>query len=250
MISSTFYADFSLCLTFLYWKITVLIIPGAERSCADHTLCWTFLCWTFRAERSVLKIPVLKIPDPPARGPEQAGGFILLGPYQSVTTFPTVKHCHFCLNWYKVYEWIEFSEMTKKAYCFICRFAYPPGQCDDAFTKNGFNSWEMAINKFRKHEGSLLHKKANESYVNIVKNYKDNMDVLKLMNIEHNKTTSGNRNYLKEIIRTIIFLSKQGLSFWGHRENDDFENRGNCIARQIFHNKIFKKIESYSFALF
>ena len=82
--------------------------------------------------------------------------------------------------------------MTKKAYCFVCRFAYSPGQCDDAFTKNGFNNWTMAINKFKKHEGSLFHKKANESQVNAVQNYKDNIDVLKLMNIEHKKTTSEN----------------------------------------------------------
>lgn len=77
----------------------------------------------------------------PARGPEHAREFILLGPYQSITTFPTINHRHFCLNWYKVYNWIEFSDMTKKAYCFVYRLPYSPGQCDNAFTKSGFNNW-------------------------------------------------------------------------------------------------------------
>ena len=40
-------------------------------------------------------------------------------------------------------------------------------------------------------------------------------------------------------MRTIVFLSKQGLSFRGYRGNDDSENRSNCIAQQIFRNKIF-----------
>ena len=97
----------------------------------------------------------------------------------------------------------------------------------------------MTIRKFIKREGSIFHKMANKSYVGAVKNYKDNMDVLKLMNIEHEKTTSENRNYLKETIRTIIFLSKQDLLFRGHRDNDDSENRGNAIAQQLFHNKSF-----------
>ena len=96
-------------------------------------------------------------------GPEQAQELILLGLYQLVTTFPTVMNRQFCLNWYQVYKWIEFNKVTKKAYCFICRLAYSPEQCDDAFTKYGFNNWTMAINKFKKHEGSLFHKKANES---------------------------------------------------------------------------------------
>ena len=93
--------------------------------------------------------------------------------------------------------------MTKKAYCLVCRFAYSLGQCDDVLTNNGFNNWAMAIEKLKKHEGSIFQKKANELYVNAVKNYKDHMDILKLMNIKHKKTTSENRNYLKEVIRTI-----------------------------------------------
>ncbi|CAF1258602.1 unnamed protein product [Rotaria magnacalcarata] len=180
----------------------------------------------------------------PARGPEHAREFILLGPYQSVTSFPTVNHRHFCLNWYNVYKWIEYSETTQKACCFVCRFAYSPGQCDDAFTKNGFNNWAMAMNKFKKHEASIFHKKANESFVNAVKNNKDNMNVLKLINIEHKKATSENRNYLKEIIRTIIFIAKQGLSFRGHRENDESDNKGNLLELLEFRsleNELIRK---------
>jgi hypothetical protein len=166
----------------------------------------------------------------PGRGPEAAKEFLLLGPYQPVTTFPTINHRHFCLNWYKIYQWIEFSEMTKKAYCFVCRLSYSKGHCDDAFTKNGFNNWSMGVRRLNKHQSSVSHKHANDSYVNAVKNHKNNTDVLKLMDIEHQKKTLENRNYLNEIIRTIVFLAKQGLAFRGHRENEDSQNKGNLLS--------------------
>ena len=123
----------------------------------------------------------------PGRGPEAAKEFLLLGSYQPVTNFPTTNHRHFCLQWYNIYKWLEFSEMTKKAYCFVCRLDYSRGKCDDAFTKNGFDNWAMAIRKFNKHQTSLSHKQANESYVNAVKNHKENIDVSKLLDIEHKK---------------------------------------------------------------
>ncbi|CAF1589553.1 unnamed protein product [Didymodactylos carnosus] len=127
----------------------------------------------------------------PGRGPGAAREFLLLGPYQPITMFPTINHRHFCPNWYKVYSWLEFSEMTKKAYCFVCRLAYSHGYCEDAFTKNGFQNWSMTIKKFDKHQASSAHKHAYDSYVNAVKNHKENMDVVKLMDIKHKKKNIG-----------------------------------------------------------
>ncbi|CAF4965576.1 unnamed protein product [Rotaria sp. Silwood1] len=155
----------------------------------------------------------------PGRGPEAAGEFLLLGPYQPVTTFPTINHRHFCLYWYK-------------------------GHCDDAFTKNGFNNWSMGVRKLNKYQSSISHKQANDSYVNAVKNHKDNMDVLKLIDIEHKKITLENRNYLIEIIRTIVFLAIPGLLFRGHRENDKSENKGNLLELLEFRrteNELIRK---------
>ncbi|CAF1033274.1 unnamed protein product [Rotaria sordida] len=180
----------------------------------------------------------------PDRGPQAAKEFLLLGPYQPITTFPTINHRHFCSRWYKIYPWIEFSEMTKKAYCFVYRLAYSSGRCDDAYTKNGFNIWSVAIQKFNKHQSTLSHKQANDSYINAVRNLTDNTDVLKLIDNEHKKQTLENRNYLKEIIRSIIFLAKQGLPFRGHREDDESKNKGNLLELLEFRsleNELIKK---------
>jgi hypothetical protein len=170
----------------------------------------------------------------PGRGPAHAKEFLLLGPYQPNIKFPTISHRHFCFSWYKRYKWLEFSEMTKKAYCFVCRFAYSEGRFERGFTVDGFDTWSVALIKFNKHQVASSHIHANDLRINAVKNYKNNTDVAKQINKQHEKQTSENRMYLKELIRTIIFLARQGLALRGHREDDESENKGNkCCSRSL-----------------
>ncbi|CAF1250417.1 unnamed protein product [Rotaria sordida] len=105
-------------------------------------------------------------------GPATAKDFVLLGPYQPNINFPTTNHRHFCYTWYQRYNWLEFSEMIKKAHCFVCRFAYVEGRFEKEFTIDGFNNWPMAIVKFNKHQAAASHNYANDLWVNAVKNYK------------------------------------------------------------------------------
>ncbi|CAF1660887.1 unnamed protein product [Adineta ricciae] len=166
----------------------------------------------------------------PGRGPSAAKEFVLLGAYQPNIKFPTDNHRHFCRAWYQLYPWLEFSEMTKKSYCFVCRFGYSESRFEKAFTIDGYDNWKMAISKFNKHQASSSHKYANELWINACKNYRSNDDVLKQLDKQHEKQNLENRMYLKEIIRSILFLAKQGLAFRGHRENDQSENKDFCKA--------------------
>jgi hypothetical protein len=72
--------------------------------------------------------------------------------------------------------------MTKKSYCFVCRFAYLKDRFEKAFTTDGFDNWKMAVAKFNKHQTSSPHKHANSLWLNARKNYQDNNDVLKQVN--------------------------------------------------------------------
>ncbi|CAF5017893.1 unnamed protein product, partial [Rotaria sp. Silwood1] len=148
----------------------------------------------------------------PGRGPTYAKDFLLLGPYQPNIKFPTINRRHFCYTWFQLYKWLEFSEMTKRAYCFVCRYAYSEGQSEKGFTVDGYNNWPVAIAKFNKHQATVSHKYANDLWVNAVKNHKNNNDVAKQLNRQHEKQTSENRLYLQEIIRTVLFLARQGLA--------------------------------------
>ncbi|CAF0915180.1 unnamed protein product [Didymodactylos carnosus] len=170
----------------------------------------------------------------PGRGPAHTKEFLLLGPYQPNIKYSTINHRHFCFSWYERYKWFEFSEMTKKAYCFVCRFAYSEGRFERGFTVDGFDTWSVALIKFNKHQVASSHRNANNLWINAVKNYKNNTDIAKQINKQHEKQTSENRMYLKELIRTIIFLARQGLALRGHREDDESENKGNnCCSRSL-----------------
>ncbi|CAF4657931.1 unnamed protein product [Rotaria socialis] len=127
----------------------------------------------------------------PCHGPAKAKVYILLGPFQPKTNFPTVNGRHFRAEWYNTYPWLEYSLELNRAFCFPCR----------------------------------LH-------------------VLKLINQQHSKQATENRVYLRELIRTAHFLTRQGVSFRGHRENVGSKNRGNfleLLELRSNDNEIIKK---------
>ena len=54
-------------------------------------------------------------------------------------------------------------------------------------------------------------------------------NVLSLINQQHKKTVDENQQYLKDIIETLIFLGRQGISLRGHCENNESLNKGNLL---------------------
>ena len=46
-------------------------------------------------------------------------------------------------EWYKYYEWLEYSMVQNKAYCFACRhFSTSTSKSELAFRTNGFSNWK------------------------------------------------------------------------------------------------------------
>ena len=46
-----------------------------------------------------------------------------------------------------------------------------------------------------------------------------------------------NRQYLKNIVETLVFIGRQGISLRGHRENKESLNKGNFLELLMFHAK-------------
>jgi Domain of unknown function (DUF4371) len=182
----------------------------------------------------------------PCRGPMFAKEFILLGPYQPKCHYPTIQRRHFCHDWFGIYKWLEYSEANGKAYCFPCRFSYNPIKSDKSFTVDGFECWKNGVGKFNKHQSTLSHKLACETLANARKIRLSNETVLNQIDRCSDKQSEENRLYLVEIIRTIVFLAKQGLALRGHREDDESSNRGNflelldlrCIDNEIIRRNV------------
>jgi hypothetical protein len=94
----------------------------------------------------------------------------------------------------------------------VCRLSYGSGKIDSWFTATGFNSWKNAITRLNNHQSSVTHKQALQTWIDLKKTYNNNSDVLKLIDKQHKKQAAENRAYLLEIIRTIVFLGKQGVA--------------------------------------
>jgi uncharacterized protein (DUF1919 family) len=111
-----------------------------------------------------------------------------------------------------MYPWLEYSETYNRAFFFVCRLSYGTGKTDTWFTITGFNTWENAVIRFNRHQSSVAHKEALQTWETRKKSYNNNTDVLKLMDKQHMKQAAENRAYLIEIIGTIVFLGKQGIA--------------------------------------
>ncbi|CAF1440606.1 unnamed protein product [Adineta ricciae] len=185
-----------------------------------------------RAANSGGMISVEFVQRDPSRGPTFAKEFVSLGPHQPKYNYPTIEKRHFCHKWFKSYPWLEYSITNNKAYCFFCRFAYDPVKSDEIFTITGFNNWKKGIEKFNKHQSSLLHKLAHEKWTIAEKNRINNTNVL--INYQDNN-----------------FLGKQCLSLRGHREHEEAENRGNFLEllqlRSSDNDIIKRKLSSLKF---
>lgn len=70
---------------------------------------------------------------------------ILKGLYQPILTNQSGKICFFQSNWYKTFDWLEYSPATNRAFCFKSRIFkgndLNSGQIDFTFVKVRFCNW-------------------------------------------------------------------------------------------------------------
>ena len=88
--------------------------------------------------------------------------YVLKGPCQPLshdfprTQFGNKMRC-FQVNWFKNWEWLEYSVSKDAAFCFWCYlFKGDKGKRsgEETFVKTGFRNWKKASEKFRDHVGA------------------------------------------------------------------------------------------------
>lgn len=92
----------------------------------------------------------------PANGEKQAYVCLSmkLGPYQPTNiTFSRSLDRSFRQEWYKIFEWLEYSVKLDSAFAFFVG-------AEGTFTTSGFKKWGKAIEKFNIHQKSNAHKEA------------------------------------------------------------------------------------------
>ena len=184
----------------------------------------------------------------PSRGPKYAS--VLHKPYQPHVTslpgkvFPKRKigsrNRSFQQGWYDKFTWLEYSPARDSAYCYACRFAYSShkvGCADSAFINRGFRNWKSAVEDFRGHEQSRVHKSAAELLANARSMHKRGDTVAQQISSAHRREIALNRRNVYRLFETVLFLGKQGIPFRGHDESISSLNKGNYLELLHFRSR-------------
>lgn len=166
-------------------------------------------------------------PRDPIHGRQAASQFFTNGPFQpNINKYPETKGRKFRSTWYTDYTWLEYSIVADKAFCFPCRLFGSTGCYDETFISKGFQNWKKAVQRFKEHEKTSSHLHALQRWH---EGLKTKESVVSKISTHHQEEVKNNRDYLKILFQSLLYLGKQGIAFRGHREHEKSDNRGNYI---------------------
>ena len=114
-------------------------------------------------------------------------------------------------DWYIKHPWIDFNISRSEVSCFACqKFG------NDASFK--FDNWKKP-ERLKKHALSKTHLLAMTKWSDSKIAKKKHQNILTQLQAQHAAEVRDNRNYLRELIKTVATMGKQNISFRGHTEN-------------------------------
>ncbi len=137
-------------------------------------------------------------------------------PIQPIIKFPKNKsNRKFIPDWYKIYTWLEYSISQDKAFCHVCRL-FSPNNREQTYTKDGFNDWKHARERFDDHEKTEAHKAASISLNSRIQQDTNQTSINVELENFRKVQVKKNREYMSKIIESIKWLSEQSLALRGH----------------------------------
>ena len=93
----------------------------------------------------------------------------------------------------------------------------------DSFVIGGYNNWKLALTKergFSRHESRIAHIEAFSNFQEYILRSKNQTTVANVL--DHGRITQiqKNRQRLMKIASTLLFCSRQMISFRGHTEDE------------------------------
>ena len=154
------------------------------------------------------------------------------------TSFPaTYTHgCHrkFSANWVEKYPWLRYSPCLDGVFCGPCSVCLPTDSRRDKglLVNRPFSNWVKTSDTLLKHSKHSYHRESLQAAENlkmVIENPSSRVDMMLSSTLR--AQMEENKHILKQIIRAIIFLAKQGLALRGHREEISSNgNPGNFLA--------------------
>jgi len=153
-------------------------------------------------------------------------------------SFLTGRHGkQFSAVMYSRYEWVEYSVKEDAVYCFSCRHfaksAVRKGEIlgSRTFIDRSFCKWSNQHALLEQHQDSERHQSSMLAWANLrdVAAGKRTSTASQL-SAGQSTEVKENREHVKALLRATRYLGCQGLSFRGHDESPNTENRGNFCA--------------------
>ncbi len=133
----------------------------------------------------------------------------------------TNKKGNFQPQWYKLFPWVSVCVTSNKAYCLYCRHAAQHNLIsfskmgETAFTKTGFQNWRKAVDKFKAHEGSHVHREAKLKWM-----ARGQPTIEVQISSQMAQLQMTRRQGLLTQLRAIVYLTRQGIAIRGHTESE------------------------------
>ena len=164
----------------------------------------------------------------------------LLKSHHKPESFPTAFQdgCNRSFKSEYLYQrpWLVFSETLGGAYCIPCvLFADSQKRLQaEALVNKPFSRYARFTSVIRNHVDKQYHKDAivaSKAFLNSLKQ-PESGNIAVALNKRQQETIRRNRKLLAHIIKSTLWLSRQGLAFRGHRESgssSEGSNRGNFL---------------------
>ena len=135
------------------------------------------------------------------------------------------KKRSFSANYYKDFDWLEYSVKTDSISCYACRH-FGAAMDEEAFRMVGFRNWKKTGEKLKKHNVSLHHIESFNKWHNHKKTIKSG-NVLSHLSQAYSTQIGKNMNYLRMLADVSLTMARQGMPFRSHEESESSLNKGN-----------------------
>ena len=157
-------------------------------------------------------------------------------PCQPLIRFPTTditgKQRSFNAQWYKLYDWIEYSVQKDAVFCYPCRLFQSSGMSHNTFTVTEYRDWKHASGKggiLTVHNKCATHVDAMAAWAQYKLNTSHNSTIDQRMKSNRAQVIKNNRHYLKALVEVVLLCAQQEIGLRGHRESSEARNRGNFL---------------------
>ena len=144
---------------------------------------------------------------------------------------------------YRRFKLFKTPATANAAFCFRCRL-YGKRDQKDTLTTTGYTNWKRALDSFREHEKSNMHKAS----VMCWKSFKATQvhgDISEQLKAASVSEIVDRKDYLRGIVAVTAFLGKQGIAFQGHNEAPDSDSKENFMECMQLLEKFDPFLQTY-----